>query len=225
LGSGLIAYPVAKLFNLSPKTFVPNIMFTNTGNMGIPVAVFGFGEQALQGAVALFIISNVLQFTLGIYIINHQLRWQYILKSNMMLATIIGLIVSTTQVTVPSVGLAPIKMLGECAIPLMLFALGVRLNQVDFTLWRVGLIGALVCPLSGAIMFLLVSPWLHLTPLHLGLLLVFAALPPAVINYIIAEQYQQEPLKVASIVMLGNLMSFISLPIALTFALPLAQSS
>jgi len=43
---------------------------------------------------------------------------------------------------------------------------------------------------------------------------------PAVVNYVIAEEYQQEPHKVAAIVMLGNVMSFISLPIALVFALP-----
>jgi len=48
-------------------------------------------------------------------------------------------------------------------------------------------------------------------------LLIFAMLPPAVVNYIIAEQYQQEPQKVAAIVMLGNVASFISLPIALAF--------
>jgi predicted permease len=50
-------------------------------------------------------------------------------------------------------------------------------------------------------------------------LLIFAVLPPAIVNYVIAEQYQQEPPKVAAIVMLGNLMSFISLPIALAFIL------
>jgi len=37
------------------------------------------------------------------------------------------------------------------------------------------------------------------------------------VKYIIAEQYQQEPQKVAAIVMLGNVARFISLPIALAF--------
>ncbi len=69
------------------------------------------------------------------------------------------------------------------------------------------------------LMFLLVRPWFTLSPLQADGLLIFAVLPPSIINYVIAEQYQQEPPKVAAIVMLGNLMSFISLPIALAFIL------
>ena len=40
LGSGLLALPVAKVARLSFKTFVPPMMFTNSGNMGLPLAVF-----------------------------------------------------------------------------------------------------------------------------------------------------------------------------------------
>jgi hypothetical protein len=97
--------------------------------------------------------------------------------------------------------------------------LGTRLTSVDFGEWRVGVLGAVMCPLTGIIMVLLVRPFLELAPLQMSLLIVFGTLPPAVLNYLIAEQYQQEPGKVASIVLMGNLASFISLPIALTFAL------
>jgi len=79
--------------------------------------------------------------------------------------------------------------------------------------------GAAFCPLTGVAMVLLVRPFLNLTPIQTSLLLVFGALPPAVLNYLIAEQYRQEPGKVASIVLIGNLAGFISLPIALAFAL------
>jgi predicted permease len=51
------------------------------------------------------------------------------------------------------------------------------------------------------------------------MLLVFGALPPAVLNYVFAERYRQEPAKVASIVMLGNLAALASMPIALALTL------
>jgi hypothetical protein len=54
-----------------------------------------------------------------------------------------------------------------------------------------------------------------------GVLLVFAALPPAVLNVLVAEQYQQEPVRVASLVMLGNLGSLVIIPATLWFALKL----
>ena len=44
------------------------------------------------------------------------------------------------------------------------------------------------------------------------------ALPPAVLNYMVAEQYQQDPKRVASIVLIGNLMALVSIPITLSFA-------
>ncbi|NTV12130.1 MAG: AEC family transporter, partial [Zoogloea sp.] len=52
-----------------------------------------------------------------------------------------------------------------------------------------------------------------------GMLLVFGALPPAVLNYIFAERYRQEPEKVASIVLIGNVAALAFLPLALAVAL------
>jgi predicted permease len=64
-----------------------------------------------------------------------------------------------------------------------------------------------------------VSPWLTLSDDQWGILLVFAALPPAVLNFMVAEQYRQEPRRVASIVLIGNLGSLIFIPLALWWAL------
>lgn len=49
---------------------------------------------------------------------------------------------------------------------------------------------------------------------------MFGALPPAVLNYMFAEHYDQEPLRVASIVLISNAFALISIPIALVYALP-----
>jgi predicted permease len=51
------------------------------------------------------------------------------------------------------------------------------------------------------------------------MLLIFGALPPAVLNYVFAERYRQEPGKVASMVMLGNLGALLFIPIALALTL------
>ncbi|MDM8560469.1 AEC family transporter [Candidatus Parabeggiatoa sp. HSG14] len=220
LGSGMIGFLLVRLLNINHKTFVPSMMFANTGNMGLPVALFAFGEVGLPAAVLFFMITATSNFTLGIYIMNRNAPWFNLLKEPLIQATLAGLVVSITQINIPVVLFKPIEMLGACAIPMMLLSLGVRLSDIDLTYWKIGLLGAISRPLLGILMFLLVHPWLTLTPLQSSGLLVFAVLPPAIVNYLIAEKYQQEPQKVASIVMLGNLMSFISLPIALAFALP-----
>jgi predicted permease len=219
LGSGLLALLAAKAARLSLKTFVPPMMFTNSGNIGLPLAVFAFGEAALPAAVVLFLVENGLHFTLGTWLMDHRAPLHKVLIQPIVAATLIGIAFSLFRWDVPTPVRETVNLLGQASIPLLLFALGTRLTRIDFSEWRIGVLGAILCPLTGVVMVLLVRPFLELTPLQTSLLLVFGALPPAVLNYLVAEQYRQEPGKVASIVLIGNLAGFISLPIALAFAL------
>ena len=65
----------------------------------------------------------------------------------------------------------------------------------------------------------LLAPILGLDPLQQGLLILFGSLPPAVLNFMVAEQFRQEPSKVASIVLIGNLLSLAFIPLGLAIAL------
>ncbi len=219
LGSGLLAYPVARLARVPAKTFVPPMIFTNAGNMGLPLAVFAFGEAALPAAVVLFIVENGLHFTLGTWLMDHRAHWLDVLKQPIVLATLGGIAFAVAGWSVPRPLAAAIELLGQASIPLLLFSLGARLTTVDWGEWRIGLLAAVVCPLTGVAMVLAVRPFLELTPLQASLLLVFGALPPAVLNYLVAERYQQEPGRVAALVLIANLGAFIAIPIALAFAL------
>jgi predicted permease len=51
------------------------------------------------------------------------------------------------------------------------------------------------------------------------LLFIFGSLPPAVLNFMVAEQDQQEPSKVASIVLVGNMLAVVFVPVGLSLAL------
>ena len=110
-------------------------------------------------------------------------------------------------------------MLGLISIPLMLFSLGVRMLAIDFSNWRISLIGALLCPASGLLIALPFTLLLPLPAEQAALLILFSILPPAVLNFMVAERYGQEPQRVASIVLLGNLASVIVIPATLWFIL------
>jgi hypothetical protein len=219
LGSGLLAWPVARLARIPARTFVPPMMFTNSGNMGLPLAVFAFGEQALPAAVVLFIIENGLHFTLGTWIMDHRTHWLNVLRQPIVIATLAGIAFAATGWAMPRPVAAAIDLLGQASIPLLLFSLGTRLTTVDFREWRIGVLGTVVCPLTGVLVVLALLPFLDLPPAQQAMLIVFGALPPAVLNFLVAEQYQQEPGRVAAIVMIGNLGAFVAIPIALAFAL------
>ncbi|MGE5153439.1 MAG: AEC family transporter [Bdellovibrio bacteriovorus] len=219
LGSGLLAWPLARAAGVAARTFVPPMMFVNSGNMGIPLLVLAFGEQAMPAAVVLFLVENFLHFSLGTRMLDRRAQLLQVLATPVMLACLAGLAVNLAGLPLPPVIALPLEMLGQVAIPLMLFTLGVRLTDVDLSDWRVGLLGALARPLVGVALAWLSAVALGLPPGQAEILLVFGALPPAVLNYVFAERYAQEPERVASIVLLGNAAALVTLPAILLLVL------
>jgi len=219
LGSGLIAWPFARLLHQDPRTFVPPMMFNNCGNMGLPLAVLAFGDKGFAPMVALFVASNLLHFTLGAWIIDHHAKFGKLLRNPMVWSTIAGFLFALLRPPLPDWLGVTFRMVGDGLIPMMLLSLGVRLTAIDWRDARLGVVGGLVCPLTGLAMAGILAPFLGLTPMQTGLLFLFGALPPAVLNFMVAEQYRQEPGKVASIVLVGNVMSVIFIPIGLAIAL------
>lgn len=219
LVSGVLAWPVARIMGWNIKTFVPPVMFTNSGNMGLPLALFAFGEAALPAAVLLFIIENTLHFTVGFKMMDRQASLTGIFRLPMLLATIAGLMVSMINIEIPLVIARPLDMIGQVAIPLMLFSLGVRLITIDYSDWRIGAAAAIVTPLSGLILAMCYLALFDMPENQIPLFILFAALPPAVLNFMVAEKFNQEPERVASIVMMGNLASIVIIPIVLAAVL------
>ena len=220
LGSGLLAWPVARLMREQPRTFVPPMMFNNCGNMGLPLAVLAYGAAGFSPMVALFTISNLLQFTLGMWILDHQARFRTLLRNPMVIATIVGFAFALAHPPLPEWLMVAIRLVGDALIPMMLLSLGVRLYDTSFGEWRIGVVGGVICPLTGLAIAMPLAPLLGLDPMQQGLLILFGSLPPAVLNFMVAEQFQQEPGKVASIVLIGNLLSSVFVPLGLAIALP-----
>lgn len=218
-GTGLVGWLVARMLRMDPKTLVPPMMFNNCGNLGLPLAVLAFGQEALAPAIAMFVVSNALQFSFGIWLLDHQARLRSVWTSPSILAAIAGLAVGMAGVDLWPPLLTAIRMVGDVSIPLMLFALGARLADSHIQSVGFGLFGAALRPVAGMAIACAVAWGMGLAPREQALLLVFGALPPAVINFILAERYRQEPEKVASMVLIGNLGALVFLPIALALTL------
>ena len=219
LGSGLLAWPIAKLMRVDHRTFVPPMMFNNCGNMGLPLAVLAYEQTGFAAMVALFTISNLLHFTLGAWMIDHHARFGNLLRNPMVWSTFLGFGFALAHPPMPEWGATAIKLVGDALVPMMLLSLGVRLAEVHWSDWQLGVIGGLVCPLTGIAMAVFLGPILGLDQTQQGLLILFGCLPTAVLNFMVAEQFNQEPAKVASIVLIGNVLSVIFVPLGLALAL------
>lgn len=198
-------------------------MFRNTGNLGIPLMVLAFGEQQLGAIVILFVLSNLLHFSVGMFILSaNASRWLW-LRSPMLWAALAGLLVANLQIPLPDYLVTSASLLGQIAVPLMLFALGIRLMEGELGHLGLALKCNLLYLLAGGISLGIAVWLLPLDPDWIPLLTLSVALPPAVLNYMLCEQYLCQPDKVASIVLGGNALSVLVIPLAVWLALHLGS--
>lgn len=219
VGSGLGGWLLARLTGTEPRTMVPPMTFNNCGNLGIPVALLAFGPDAVPAAVVLFAISHTLHFSFGSWYLDHHTKIHNVWRTPSVLAALLGLAVSLSGLHLWEPLLLAIKMVGDIAIPMMLFGLGVRMATSRVSALGFGAIVAVVRPVIGMLIAWGLIAVLDLPEQQQALLLIFGALPPAVLNFMFAERYHQQPDKVASAVLVGNLAAVVFLPLALALVL------
>jgi predicted permease len=194
-------------------------MFNNVGNMGLPLMLLTFGDQALGACVVLMLVVTVLQFSVGIWLLSGRFNVAMLWREPLLAAAVVGIFVSLSGLTVWPPLMVAVKLLGDISIGLMIFSLGVRLSNARLGAWRIGVVGACVTPLTGMLVAWLFGLMTNLSLTEQNMLFVFGALPPAVSSFIFAERYRQEPEKVASIVIIGNVCALFFIPLALALRL------
>ena len=219
LGSGLLAWPLARLLGYQARTLLPPVMFNNVGNMGLPLLLLTFGPGALGAAVMLMLVLTLLQFALSAWILNGRLRLDMLWQEPVFAAAALGVTVSLTQATVWAPLMTACKLLGDISLGLMIFSLGVRLSTARLNAWGIGVVGAIATPVTGMLVAWAYGALAGLPRSEQDILFIFGALPPAVSCFIFAERYQQEPDKVAAIVMIGNASALFFIPLALALRL------
>jgi predicted permease len=112
-----------------------------------------------------------------------------------------------------------IDLLGQIAIPLMLFSLGVRMTGIDLSDWRMGVAAAVICPATGLLAAFGAAVALEIDGQQWQQLMLFGALPPAVLNFMVAEKFNQQPHQVAAVVLFGNAASVLVIPAVLAWVL------
>lgn len=212
-GVGLLIRAYFFGFKFSSRGFALPSLFMNAGNMGIPLALFAFGQPGMQRATLMFVIITFLQYTLGIYLLNGRGNWKETFRLPLIYATIAGLAVNLTHLKIPELLLQPFSLLGQATIPIMLISLGYRLYDVQSIRWGHALGGALVRILGGSAAAFAAVNLIGAQGVNRQVLLLYGCLPAAVINFILTEKYRQDPELAASIVVLSTFISIFTIPI------------
>jgi hypothetical protein len=216
---GLLVYPLAPVLKIPRKALLPAIMFNNSGNLGLPLAALAFGQEHLALSIIAFVVATTLHFSVGLWYLTGSFNPKQLLLNPVFLATAIGLCMNLLGWHFPALIKPGLEMLSQVTVPLMLVALGVRLVDINWQHWRIGLIAAILSPITGLIAAYLAVELLGITGIHRNILLLFGVLPPAIMNFLLAERYQLYPLEVAAMVAFANVGTLISVPLLLAFIL------
>jgi len=216
LGFGLLLRGIG----LDRAAYLPPLVFPNCGNMGLPVALFAFGDSGLALALAFFVAMTLMHFTVGLIIVNGFGQIRQVLRTPVVWAALIAITLHLTGVSLPRWMSNTLSLLGGMTIPLMLITLGVSLASIRVHGIGHALYLAILRLLGGALAGWLVASLFSLEGAAKSVVILQAAMPAAVLNYMLALQHGRNSREVAGIVVISTLMSFLSLPLLLAWLLP-----
>jgi predicted permease len=213
VGVGLMIWLYFLIFQFRSRGFALPALFMNAGNMGIPLALFAFGQPGMQRATLLFVVITFFQYSLGIYILSGRGNWTEIFRLPLIYATIAGLSFNLGQITIPELLFQPLSLLGQATIPLMLVSLGYRLRDFRSLQWGHAVGGALLRILGGFVAAYIAVKLVGADGINRQVLLLYGSLPAAAMNFILTEKFGQDPNLAASIVVLSTFFSVVTIPL------------
>lgn len=173
--------------------FLPSLVFPNVGNMGLPLCWFAFGDQGLALAVAYFMVTSILHFSLGMALgSGDKITAEHFLKNPIMWSIVIAVALVITNTQLPQWAANSVKLIGNMTIPLMLITLGVSLAQLKLSQWRLGLFYSSLRLILGGAVALAAVWYFQLEGAAMGVVLVQGIMPVAVFNYLFALRYDEK---------------------------------
>ena len=210
---------ILRLARLSLPVYLPSLAFTNCGNMGLPLSLFAFGQMGLDLAAAYFAVSMVVMMVLGLWLVSGEPTPKKALTMPLPYAVAAALAFRAAEVEVPAWLYNSTELLGGMTVPLMLLTLGVSLASMRVVGFRRALALATLRLAMGAAVGVAVAALFNFDGVARGVLIIQCAMPPAVFNYLFAQNYDRKPEETASVILISTLISFLTLPLLLPFVL------
>lgn len=214
---GVVIWALVRILRLDLAAYWAPLAFGNTGNIGLPVALFAFGQAGFDLAVIIFAVMAIISFTFGLWVVAGGGNPLGSLKEPLVGGTILGSVFLVMGWDLPEWIAASLDLIGQMAIPLMLITLGVAIARLQpralgpaFALCLAKLVICTAVPLAVGLAF-------GLPKVSLGVLILQVATPVAVTSYMLAAKYQASPDEVAGLVVASTLLSVAAIPVILVF--------
>ena len=217
-----IATRILKLDRETQSGFMLTTLFMNSGNYGLPMALFAFGQAGLDRAIVYFVTQATLAGTLAVFVASRsqldiRSALTAVFKMPLVYASLAGVAANLFNMEMPQTISEPIRILGAAAVPSMLMVLGLQIGE-KFSLEQTrALIATCFIRLiiSGGIAYALTIPF-GFTGLSQQVLIVMASMPTAVVTIILATEFKAKPTFVTNAVVLSTFGSLVTLTVLIS---------
>lgn len=219
---GAVTIGIAALLwaaGLQMRDYLAPLAFGNTGNLGLPLVMFAFGDVGLSYGVVVFAVMAIFSFTFGTWVVAGGGSLLKLVQEPMVAATILGALFLWQGWETPLFVTNALELTGQMAIPIMLITVGVAVAGLNpGRIGRAVLLSLAKLAICTGLAFV-IGTWFALDPVALGVLVVQVATPVAVTSYLIAQKYGADAEAVASLVVVSTLISVVALPLILAFVI------
>ena len=211
----LIFWITGKIFKLNMATYWAPLIFGNTGNLGLPLAMFAFGEIGLGYAVVVFAVMAIGSFSIGVWMVSGGGSINKVFKEPMVWATLLGALFLIQGWHTPKWATNTLELLGQMAIPLMLITLGVALARLKINLISRAIILSILKLCVSVGVAWIIGIYFELNDIAFAVLVMQIATPVAVTSYLLAQKYGADANEVAGLVIASTALSVFALPVLL----------
>jgi predicted permease len=192
--------------------------FMNSGNYGVPIVLFAYGEAGFDYAVSFMVLQAIVMNFFGVYYAvkgqsGIRLAVRSVLQMPNTYATILALGINLLDIRLSVSIISAVDLVAEAAIPLVMIILGMQLAEISVKSLQWSKIS------YGVVMRLLISPiiavallqFIELDPLLQKVLILLAAMPSAATANMYAVQFNAEPKYVSSVTLFSTLFSIVTI--------------
>ena len=215
---------IINLFLINTKDIIrelPPLIFPNTGNMGLPICLFAYGSQGLGVSASITSLIILMHFTVGVFLADRKFNLDVIIKNPPFYAIIFSAIVLFYEIDMPVFVINTTEWLMYATIFLILMSLGIALTRLKVFSLNNAVISSITRMFIGPLIGFGLIWFFDLEGFAAGVLLIQCSMPSAVLNYLVGSIYSPKKVvdSVASTIVVSTLMSFITIPIVVYFAL------
>ena len=215
---------IINLFLINTKDIIrelPPLIFPNTGNMGLPICLFAYGSQGLGVSASITSLIILMHFTVGVFLADRKFNLDVIIKNPPFYAIIFSAIVLFYEIDMQVFVINTTEWLMYATIFLILMSLGIALTRLKVFSLNNAVISSITRMFIGPLIGIGLIWFFDLEGFAAGVLLIQCSMPSAVLNYLVGSIYSPKKVvdSVASTIVVSTVMSFITIPIVVYFAL------